>query len=136
MMFSKSILLSTLVAFLYFYFVPWGFYTFAAECLQEYVLIPTMRENIMPGVLAIGVLLMSFAFVHIFQRWSGGVYFNKRGFYFGFWFALFEAVAIGIIRYATTEIVAAQYYVLDGIFWTAMYSVGGVLVAIVFRKTS
>ena len=36
------------------------------------------------------------------------------------------------IRYATTEMVAAPYYVLDGIFWTAMYAVGGVLVAMVF----
>jgi len=135
-MFSKSLRWSTLVVFLFFYFVPWGFYALTDACLQEYVLIPTMRENIMPGVLAIGVLLMSYAFVHIFQKWSGGEYYNKRGFYFGLWFAFFEAVAIGTIRYAATEVVAAPYYVLDGIFWTAMYAVGGVLVAMVSRKTS
>lgn len=135
-MFSKSIVWSTLAVFVFFYIAPWGFYAIADKCLQQHVLIPTMRQDIMPGVLAIGVLLMSFAFVHIFQKWSGGVYYNKRGFYFGLWFAVFEVLAIGIIRYATTEVVAAQYYILDGVFWTAMYALGGVLTATVLRKTS
>lgn len=93
---SKSILWSTFVVFLFF-FCSLGFYTLADACLQEYVLIPTTRKNIMPGVLAIGILLMSFAFVHIFRKWSGGEYYNKKGFYFGLWFALLEAVAIGTI---------------------------------------
>ncbi|MGB0274146.1 MAG: hypothetical protein ACPF9U_02790 [Flavobacteriaceae bacterium] len=135
-MFSKSILWSTLVAFLFFYFVPWGFYTLADACLQEYVLIPTMRENIMPGVLAIGVLLMSFAFVHIFQKWSGGIFSNQKGFIFGLWVALLEVVSIGFIRYATQDAFEAPFYILDSIFWTAMYAIGGVLVAMVSRKTS
>ena len=72
-MFSKSIIWSTVVTFLFFYFVPAVFYAATTSCFEEYVLIDIMRTDIMPGILAVGVLLLSFAFVHIFQKW---VYFR------------------------------------------------------------
>ena len=89
-MFSKSIVWSTLVVFLFFYFAPWGFYGVTAECFEEHTITNTMRENIFPGILALGVLLLSYAFVHIFHKWSGGVFSNKNGFIFGIWVALLE----------------------------------------------
>ncbi len=95
-----------------------------------------MRTDIMPGILAVGVLLLSFAFVHIFQKWSGGVFSNKNGFIFGLWIALLEIISIGFIRYSTSDAFEALFYALDGIYWLAMYTIGGVLVAFVSRKTS
>lgn len=135
-MFSKSIIWSTVVTFLFFYFVPAVFYAATTSCFEEYVLIDIMRTDIMPGILAVGVLLLSFAFVHIFQKWSGGVFSNKNGFIFGLWIALLEIISIGFIRYSTSDAFEAPFYVLDGIYWLAMYTIGGVLVAFVSRKTS
>ncbi len=63
-MFSKSIIWSTVVTFLFFYFVPAVFYAATTSCFEEYVLIDIMRTDIMPGILAVGVLLLSFAFVY------------------------------------------------------------------------
>jgi hypothetical protein len=83
-MFSKSIIWSTVVAFLFFYFVPPLFYLGADECLKEYM-DPSKdiaRDPYMFGVLALGVLVFSYAFVHIFQKWSNGIYSNKKGFRF------------------------------------------------------
>lgn len=136
-MFSKSIIWPTLVAFLFFFFVPYGFYGVTEECFNEHVLINIARgANIMLGALAVGVLIMSYAFVHIFQKWSGGIFSNTNGFIFGLWVSLLEVVAIGIIRFATTNANEAEFYVLDGIYWIGMYTVGGVLVALISRKTS
>lgn len=137
-MFSKSILWSTLVVFLFFFVTPYFFYWATESCFQEYVRTDISRPDaeLNIGLLAIGVLLLSFAFVHIFQKWSGGIFSNQKGFIFGLWVALLEVVSIGFIRYATQDAFEAPYYVLDGIFWTAMYAIGGVLVAMVSRKTS
>jgi len=135
-MFSKSIIWSTVVTFLFFYFVPAVFYASTTSCFEKYVLIDIMRTDIMSGILAVGVLLLSFAFVHIFQKWSGGVFSNKNGFIFGLWIALLEIISIGFIRYSTSDAYEAPFYALDGIYWIAMYTIGGVLVAFVSRKTS
>jgi hypothetical protein len=43
---------------------------------------------------------------------------------------------MSFIRYATTDFAKAEYYVLDSVYWLAMYTIGGVLVAFVCRKIS
>jgi hypothetical protein len=137
-MFSKSILWSTVVAFLFFFFTPYLFYMASEACFQEYVRIDVSRSNtdFKLGHLALGVLLMSYAFVRLFQKWCGGIFSNHKGFVFGLWIALFASVAMGFIYYATQAAFKAPYYILDGIFWIGMYAVGGVLTAMVSRKTS
>ena len=135
-MFSKSIVWSILVVFLFFYFAPWGFYGVTAECFEEHTITNTMRENIFPGILALGVLLLSYAFVHIFHKWSGGVFSNKNGFIFGIWVTLLETVSISFIRYSTSDAYEAAFYILDATYWVAMYAIAGVLVALISRKTS
>ncbi len=137
-MFSKSILWPTVVAFLFFFFVPYLFYTASEACFQEYVRINISRPNTeyKLGHLALGVFLMSYAFVRLFQKWSEGIYSNHNGFVFGLWIALFASVAMGLIYYATQAAFEAPYYILDGIFWIGMYAVGGVLTAMVSRKIS
>ena len=137
-MFSKSIIWPTLTAFIFFFIIPYLFYWATALCFQEYVQTDISRPDneIHLGLLALGVLLLSFAFVRIFQKWSGGIFSNHNGFIFGLWIALIEVISIGFIRYATQDAFEAPFYILDSIYWTAMYAVGGVLVAIVCRKTS
>ena len=88
------------------------------------------------GTLAVGVLIFSYACVHIFQKWSNGIYSNKKGFAFGIWATLLTMVSMSFIRYATTDFAEAEYYALDSVYWLAMYTLGGVLVAFVSRKTS
>jgi hypothetical protein len=67
-MFSKSIIWSTVEAFLFFYFMPPLYYLGVDECLKEYVdkSKNINRDPYMFGVLSVGVLLFSYAFVHIF----------------------------------------------------------------------
>lgn len=134
-MFSKSVVWSTLVAFLFFFFVPYAFYTGASECLNSHVIIDISRDIYLLPQLALGVLILSYAFVRIFHQWSGGIFSNQNGFVFGLWIALFQVVAMGLIRHATTEAVSIPFYVLDSVYWAGMYAIGGVLVAMVCRKT-
>lgn len=135
-MFSKSIIWSTIVVSLFFYFVPPLFYTVSDECLSEYVINPIARDSYYFGILGIGVLLFSYTFVRVFQKWSNGIYSNKKGFAFGIWATLFTIASMSFISYATTDFAEAEYYALDSVYWLAMYTIGGVLVAFVSRKTS
>tara|TARA_A100001015_G_scaffold207309_1_gene231825 strand:- start:50 stop:457 length:408 start_codon:yes stop_codon:yes gene_type:complete len=135
-MFSKSIIWSTIVVSLFFYFVPPLFYTVADACLSEYVINPIDRDSYYFGILGIGVLLFSYTFVRVFQKWSNGIYSNKKGFAFGIWATLFTIASMSFINYATTDFAEAEYYALDSVYWLAMYTIGGVLVAFVSRKTS
>ena len=135
-MLSKSIFWSTLIAFLFFYMVPWGFYTAAEECLSAHITESVARDPMLLGWLAVGVLILSYAFVRVFQKWSAGNYSNKNGFVFGLWVAFLIAIPMGFIQYSTSVIATVEYYILDGIYWTAMYAIAGFLVALISRKTS
>ena len=66
-MFSKSTFWSTVVSFLFFYFITAAFFFATTGCFEEFVLIDIMRTDIMPSILAVVVLLLSFAFLHIFR---------------------------------------------------------------------
>ena len=66
-MFSKSTIWLTIVSFLFFYFIPADFYAVTTSCFEEFVLIDIMWTDIIPSILAVGVLLLSFAFLHIFR---------------------------------------------------------------------
>lgn len=70
-MFSKSIIWPTAVVFLFFYIVPFLFFYATEACFEEYVLIDVNRPDseFKIGLLTFGVLLMSYAFVHVFQKW-------------------------------------------------------------------
>ena len=137
-MFSKSIIWPTAVVFLFFYIVPFLFFYATEACFEEYVLIDVNRPDseFKIGLLTFGVLLMSYAFVHVFQKWSGGVFTNKNGFVFGLWVSLLLVISISLIRYATQAAFEAPFYILDGIFWISMYTIGGVVTAILSRKAS
>lgn len=137
-MFSKSIVWSSVVAFLFFFIVPYFFYWATEACFQEYVVKDVNRPDteLKLGHLALGVLILSFAFVQLFYKWCSGIFSNRNGFIFGIWIALFANIGMGFIRYATTETVSAPFYILDGIFWVGMYAVGGALIALVSRKVS
>lgn len=135
-MFSKSTVLPTLAAFMFFYFIPPIFYGASNACFKEYELIDTMRNDIFFSLLATGVLIMSFAFVQIFQKWSGGDFSNKNGFTFGIWIAVLYSVSESFIEYALQGIAKWEAYLLDAIYWIVMFAIGGVLIALVSRKTS
>jgi hypothetical protein len=108
----------------------------ADACLSEYVINPIARDSYYFGILGIGVLLFSYTFVCVFQKWSNGIYSNKKGFAFGIWATLFTIASMSFISYATTDFAEAEYYALDSVYWLAMYTIGSVLVAFVSRKTS
>jgi len=134
-MFSKSVVWATIVAFIFFYFVPILFYSAADACLSQHTIFHIARDSYYFGILGIGVLLFSYTFVNIFQKWSNGIYSNKNGFAFGIWVTLFTTASMSFIRYATTDFAEAEYYTLDNVYWLAMHTIGGVLVAFVCRKT-
>ena len=133
-MFSKSVVWATIVAFIFFYFVPILFYSAADACLSQHTIFHIARDSYYFGILGIGVLF-SYTFVNIFQKWSNGIYSNKNGFAFGIWVTLFTTASMSFIRYATTDFAEAEYYTLDNVYWLAMHTIGGVLVAFVCRKT-
>lgn len=137
-MFSKSTIWSSLVVFVFFYIVPFLFFKAAEACFEEYIIIDITRPDAeyKIGWLTLGILVMSYAFVLMFQKWSGGIFSNKKGFVFGLWVSLLVVVSMSLIRYATHSAFQAPFYILDGIFWTAMYAIGGVFAAIVSRTTS
>jgi len=121
--------------FYFFYFIPILFYSAANACLSQHAIFHIAGDSYYFGILVIGVLLFSYTFVNIFQKWSNRIYSNKNGFTFGIWVTLFTTASMSFIRYATTDFAEAEYNTLDSVYWLAMHTIGGVLVAFVCRKT-
>ena len=70
-MFSKSTIWSSLVVFVFFYIVPFLFFKAAEACFEEYIIIDITRPDAeyKIGWLTLGIFVMSYAFVHMFQKW-------------------------------------------------------------------
>ena len=137
-MFSKSRTLSTLATFVVLYFLPWIFYTLAADFFQEQVIIDVSRgqENMILWALTLGCLFMAYFFCTIYERWSQGDYNGKLGIRFGVLLALFWNLGMVFILYATELKMEPLGYVVDGVFWVFNYGLAGFVAAKVYGATN
>lgn len=137
-MFSKSRTLSTLATFVVMYFLPWIFYTVAADFFKDQVIVDASRgqENMILWALTLGCLFMSYFFCTIYERWSHSDYRGSLGIRFGVLLALFWNLGMGFIFYATELRMEPLGYLVDGIFWVFNYGLAGFVASLVYKATT
>ena len=141
-MLSKSRILSTLGGFIFIFFGPWLFYTFIAKgffenhrtLAGENVMRPDDQMDLI--ILAVGCLILAYAFSTLYSKWARGAHSFSQGFEFGAWLGVLGGLAAGLIMYATSDMMSLTGHIVDGVWWIVLYGITGGIVSLIYRKTS
>lgn len=141
-MLSKSRILSTVGAFLLIYLGPWVFYSIIARDFFHNQKtangLNAMRpeDQVDMTLLALGCLVLAYAFSTLYSKWARGAHSFGQGFEFGAWIGVFSGLGVGLIWYATQSLMSLSGYIADGIWWIVWYGITGAVVSIIYKKTS
>lgn len=138
-MFSKSNLISTIVTFLWAFFggyLLWGMLVdpFLQEHLGSATGVSKEAPEFVP--LAIGCLIVAFAFSTIFSKWSRGSHSASQGAEFGIWVGILIGFGDGIINLGVMNVLDLTGALVNGVTYVVFFLIMGVLASIVYNKTS
>lgn len=137
-MFSKSNLLSTLVAAIWGFgggYLLWGL--LADPYFRENVLVEGIMKD-MPDMpyLVIGCIIAAFAFCTIYRSFGSGNYGAASGLSYGLWLSIMTGLGDGLINYATSNMIDLNGTLVNFGIYVVFYLVMGLLVGVIYNKTS
>lgn len=137
-MFSKTNLISTIVATLWAYFGGFLVWVIIATPLME------GREGTATGVwkevpdhlhLVIGCLIFAFAFSTIYSKLAGGFTISS-GVQFGLWVGIMLGFGEGIINLGVANFSDLTGTIISGVLSIVFYVIMGALVGLIYNKLS
>ncbi len=138
-MFSKTNLVSTLVAGLWGFFggyLLWGI--IGDPMLVDYMGTATgvMKETPDFAHLALGCLIAALAFSSVYSKWARGAHSASQGMQFGVWIGVLLGLGSGLIDFATANILDLSGTLINAVIYVVHFAVMGVLVSLVYNKMS
>lgn len=136
-MFSKSNLLSTLVAAVWSLLGGWLLWGIVADpILAEHLTTEgIMKETPDFMYLTIGCIIQGFILSTIYGRWGNGIYGASTGLKFGFWIGLLGGFGEGFINFATSNMLDLQGTLINAVVYIVFYAIMGLLIGFVYQKT-
>ena len=136
-MFSKSNLLATLVGTVVMFFLGyliWGMATM--DFFEEHTLVNVMKETPNLGLIAVANLIAVFALSTLYSKWARGHHSISQGFQFGAWIGVFVGIGMGLLQYATADIMDMTGYIAEAVLDIVFYGIIGAVIAVVYQKTA
>ncbi len=135
-MFSKQHLLATLVATVTMFFLGyliWGVAT--VDFFEGHSINNVMKDPpLFPWIIA-GNLIASFALCIIYGKWARGYHSMGGGFQFGIWVGIFVGLGVGLLWYATTEMMDLQGHLVSALLDILYYGIVGMVIGLMFKAT-
>jgi hypothetical protein len=134
-MFSKSVLLGTLVGFLLLFLLGWLFYDIIAGSFYEsHTITNVMKDPPNMGLIVLSCVIQAFVLSALYSKVAKGVHSAKGGFEFGAWIGVFLGFGVGLMWYATTNLMDLTGNIADYIWSIVYYGIAGLGIALVFKK--
>ena len=135
-MFSKTNIIATIVNAIWAFaggYLLWGIIA------DPYLSTQTKLSGVMKEApdfmwLAIGCLIMAFAFSTIYSKWARGAHSNSQGIQFGAWLGLLIGGGSGIIDYATANIMGLKGTAVNAVVYIVFFAVMGLLASLIYSK--
>lgn len=136
-MFTKANLLATVIATVVFFFLGYAVWGIAlAGYFEGHVTNNIAREMPNMGMLILSNLIMSFAMSTIYGKWASGGYGASSGFSFGAWIGIFTGFGLGLLWYATSDLMDMTGTITEAIIDIFFYGIIGVVIGLVYQKAS
>jgi len=138
-MFSKANLVSTLLVAIWAYFggyLLWGILgdPFLAEHLGSAV--GVMRAPVDMVHLILGCIVTAFTFSTMYSKWANGNFSASNGVVFGVWLAIFIGLGIGLVDFATTNVLDIVGTLASAGIYVVFLGIFGLLAGFVYNKMS
>lgn len=135
-MFSKSNLISTVVTALWGFFGGWLIWGMIGDpILKEHI--PTtglMKEMPDMPLLALGCLIVAFAFSTMYSKWANGSHTITIGATFGIWLGILTGLGDGLIDNATANIIDLSGTLINAVLYIVHFAIMGALASLVYKK--
>ena len=135
-MFSKTNLISTLVATLWGFFGGWILWGMIGDpILAEHVSTTSIMKE-MPDfpILVIGCLIVGFAFSTTYSKWARSTHGVSNGAQFGIWLGILVGLGGGLIDHSTSNILDLAGTIINSIIYIIHFAIMGILVSLVYGK--
>jgi len=138
-MFSKANIISTIVATVWGFaggYLLWGI--LADPVLQDHMGSVTGFMKDPPDFihLILGCLIQAFAFSTIYGKWANGTFSAGNGLNLGLWTGVLMGLGSGLINFATSNMLDLTGTIINGVIYIVFFAVTGLLVGLVYSKTS
>ncbi|MDC6351181.1 hypothetical protein PP178_06410 [Zeaxanthinibacter sp. PT1] len=136
-MFSKQNLLATLAGFLVTFllgYLIWGFAT--VDFYAEHTLADVSKDPMNIGLIALANLIAAFALSTIYGTYAHAAPSAGSGFKFGAWIGVFTGFGLGLLWFATTEIMDMTGTIVEAIINIVFYGIVGAVIGLVYQKTA
>ncbi len=136
-MFSKTNLLATLVGAIVMFFLGyliWGLAT--VDFFKEHSVINVMKEVPDLGLIALGNLIGAFILSTLYSKWARGHHSLGQGFEFGALIGACIGIGMGLIWYATSNLMDLTGYAAEAVLDIIFYGVTGMVFSLVYQKTA
>ena len=137
-MFQKSNLISTLVTTLWGYFGGWIVWGIIGDPILKEHLKSTDLMKDMPDMplLALGCLIVGFAFSTMYSKWANGNHSIAIGANFGIWLGILTGLGDGIIDHSTANLIDFSGTLINALLYIIHFAIMGILASLVYSKTS
>lgn len=136
-MFTKQNLLATLAGFLVMFllgYLIWGLLT--VDFYADHMLNDVGKDPMNIGLIAVANLISAFALSTIYGRYGAGNYGGGSGASMGVWVGIFTGFGMGLLWYATTEMMDMTGTLVEGIINIVFYAIVVGVIGIVYQKTA
>ena len=137
-MFSKSNLLSTVVAAIWAFFGGYLLWPVLGEgFLMDHLGSATGvgREEPDFMFLVLGCVIMAFAISTIYEQFGKGNYSAGDGAKLGLWIGVLTGFGDGVVNYSTSNILDLTGTLANGVLYIIFFAVMGALAGLVYNKT-
>ncbi|MEN3323100.1 hypothetical protein VP395_05140 [Mariniflexile soesokkakense] len=135
-MFSKSNLISTIVTALWGFLGGWLIWGIIGDpILKEHISTAGLMKE-MPDMplLALGCLIVGFAFSTMYSKWANATHGVTIGATFGIWLGFLTGLGDGLIDNATANIIDLSGTLINAVLYIVHFAIMGVLASLVYNK--
>lgn len=134
-MFSKTNLISTVVTALWAFFggyLLWG--VIGEPMLSDHMMSGIMKETPDFLHLALGCLIMAFAFSVIYSKWARSAHGISQGIQFGIWLGILKGLGSGLIDFATGNMADLTGTLGNAVIYIVFFAIMGALASLIYSK--
>ncbi|GAA3636069.1 hypothetical protein [Flavivirga jejuensis] len=135
-MFSKTNLISTIITSIWGFLGGWLLWGIIGDPMlaDHATTAGLMKEMPDMALLAIGCLVIGFAFSTIYSKWARGTHGISHGVQFGIWVGILIGLGGGLIGYSTSNIMDLPGTIINAIIYVVHYVIMGIIASLVYRK--
>lgn len=136
-MFTKQNLLATLAGFLTMFllgYLIWGMLT--VDYYAEHTITDVSKDPMNIGLIALANLISAFVISTIYGRYAAGDYGFSSGAKLGVWFGILFGFGMGLLWYATAEIMDMTGTITEAIINIVFYAIVVGVIGLVYQKTA